>query len=70
MSLVLGAERRTFEVKVSDLRDGAGRSTGKIVVMEDLSDLIKAQKLAAWTEAAQRIAHEIKNPLTPIRLAA
>ena len=70
VSLVLGAERRTFEVKVSDLRDGAGRSTGKIVVMEDLSDLIKAQKLAAWTEAAQRIAHEIKNPLTPIRLAA
>ncbi len=70
VSLVLGGERRTFEVKVSDLRDGAGRETGKIVVLEDLSDLIKAQKLAAWTEAAQRIAHEIKNPLTPIRLAA
>ena len=35
-----------------------------------MDDLIKAQKLAAWTEAAQRIAHEIKNPLTPIRLAA
>ena len=70
VSLVLSGERRTFEVKVSDLRDGAGRDTGKIVVLEDLSDLIKAQKLAAWTEAAQRIAHEIKNPLTPIRLAA
>ena len=70
VSLVLGGERRTFEVKVSDLRDGAGRDTGKIVVLEDLSDLIKAQKLAAWTEAARRIAHEIKNPLTPIRLAA
>ncbi|MEO8277286.1 MAG: ATP-binding protein [Thermoanaerobaculia bacterium] len=70
VSLVLGGERRTFEVKVSDLRDGAGRNSGKIVVLEDLSDLIKAQKLAAWTEAARRIAHEIKNPLTPIRLAA
>lgn len=70
VSLVLGGERRTFEVKVSDLRDGGGRETGKIVVLEDLSDLIKAQKLAAWTEAARRIAHEIKNPLTPIRLAA
>jgi len=70
VSLVLGGERRTFEVKVSELRDGAGRDTGKIVVLEDLSDLIKAQKLAAWTEAARRIAHEIKNPLTPIRLAA
>ncbi|MEO8197456.1 MAG: ATP-binding protein [Thermoanaerobaculia bacterium] len=70
VSLVLGSDRRTFEVKVSDLRDAAGRDTGKIVVLEDLSELIKAQKLAAWTEAAQRIAHEIKNPLTPIRLAA
>jgi two-component system nitrogen regulation sensor histidine kinase NtrY len=70
VSLVVGGERRTFEVKVSDLRDSAGRESGKIVVLEDLSDLIKAQKLAAWTEAAQRIAHEIKNPLTPIRLAA
>lgn len=70
VSLVLGGERRTFEVKVSDLRDGAGRGAGKIVVLEDLSDLIKAQKLAAWTEAARRLAHEIKNPLTPIRLAA
>lgn len=70
VSLVLGGERRTFEVKVSDLRDAAGKRSGKIVVLEDLSDLVKAQKLAAWTEAAQRIAHEIKNPLTPIRLAA
>ncbi len=70
VSLVLGGERRTFEVKVSDLRDGTGRDGGRVVVLEDLSDLIKAQKLAAWTEAAQRIAHEIKYPLTPIRLAA
>ncbi len=70
VSLVLGGERRTFDVKVSDLRDSGGRGSGKIVVLEDLSDLIKAQKLAAWTEAARRIAHEIKNPLTPIRLAA
>jgi two-component system nitrogen regulation sensor histidine kinase NtrY len=70
VSLVLGGERRTFEVKVSDLRDATGSRSGKIVVLEDLSDLIKAQKLAAWTEAARRIAHEIKNPLTPIRLAA
>jgi two-component system nitrogen regulation sensor histidine kinase NtrY len=70
LALVLGGERRTFEVKRSELRDATGRVTGQIVVLEDLSDLIKAQKLAAWTEAARRIAHEIKNPLTPIRLAA
>jgi two-component system nitrogen regulation sensor histidine kinase NtrY len=40
------------------------------MVLEDLTQLIKAQQLAAWNEAARRIAHEIKNPLTPIRLAA
>ena len=41
-----------------------------MLVLEDLTELIKAQQLAAWNEAARRIAHEIKNPLTPIRLAA
>jgi two-component system nitrogen regulation sensor histidine kinase NtrY len=40
------------------------------VVLEDLTELIQAQQLAAWSEAARRVAHEIKNPLTPIRLAA
>jgi two-component system, NtrC family, nitrogen regulation sensor histidine kinase NtrY len=39
-------------------------------VLEDLTELIQAQQLAAWSEAARRIAHEIKNPLTPIKLAA
>jgi two-component system nitrogen regulation sensor histidine kinase NtrY len=41
-----------------------------VLVVEDLTELIRAQKLATWTEAARRVAHEIKNPLTPIRLAA
>jgi len=41
-----------------------------VLVIEDLTALIKAQQLAAWNEAARRIAHEIKNPLTPIRLGA
>jgi nitrogen fixation/metabolism regulation signal transduction histidine kinase len=40
------------------------------VVFEDLSDLLKAQKQAAWREVARRVAHEIKNPLTPIALSA
>jgi two-component system nitrogen regulation sensor histidine kinase NtrY len=70
LALVLAGERRTFHVKRSELRDASGRAAGQVVVIEDLSDLVKAQKLAAWTEAARRIAHEIKNPLTPIRLAA
>ena len=45
----------------------AGR-TGFVVVLEDTSELLRAQKAAAWHEVARRIAHELKNPLTPIAL--
>ena len=56
-------------VTVSSL--GPRRSNpGFIVVIDDLTDLLQAQKTAAWQEVAQRIAHEIKNPLTPIQLSA
>jgi len=73
VQLVLGGEWKTFEVKVTPMRDAAGSETppaGRVVVLEDLTELIKAQTLAAWSEAARRIAHEIKNPLTPIKLSA
>ncbi|HEY7353903.1 MAG TPA: ATP-binding protein [Terriglobales bacterium] len=46
------------------------RRTGSVLVFEDLSDLLRAQKQAAWREVARRVAHEIKNPLTPITLSA
>ncbi|PSH04955.1 MAG: hypothetical protein CXZ00_04210 [Acidobacteria bacterium] len=46
------------------------RRLAYVIVFEDLSDLLKAQKQAAWREVAQRVAHEIKNPLTPIALSA
>jgi two-component system, NtrC family, nitrogen regulation sensor histidine kinase NtrY len=46
------------------------RRAGYVIVFEDLSDLLKAQKQAAWREVARRVAHEIKNPLTPIALSA
>ncbi len=49
-------------------RDDEGR--GVVLVMEDLSELLAAQRAAAWSEVAQRMAHEIKNPLTPIQLSA
>lgn len=45
-------------------------NTGFVVVLDDLTELLRAQKSAAWQEAARRIAHEIKNPLTPIQLSA
>jgi len=56
-------------VTVASLTRSGGRA-GFVVVFEDLSDLLKAQKQAAWREVAQRVAHEIKNPLTPIALSA
>jgi nitrogen fixation/metabolism regulation signal transduction histidine kinase len=48
----------------------AGQHLGYVLVFEDLSDLLKAQKQTAWREVARRVAHEIKNPLTPIALSA
>jgi two-component system, NtrC family, nitrogen regulation sensor histidine kinase NtrY len=52
------------------LRGESGEYAGAVVVFDDLTELLKAQRLAAWREVAQRIAHEIKNPLTPIQLSA
>src|SRR5262245_8700361 len=52
------------------LRGPDGEHTGPVVVLDDLTELLKAQRVAAWREVAQRIAHEIKNPLTPIQLSA
>ena len=56
-------------VTVATLRHQGERS-GYVIVFEDLSDLLRAQKQAAWREVARRVAHEIKNPLTPIALSA
>ncbi len=48
----------------------AAASDGMVVVLDDVTPLIRAQKVAAWREVARRLAHEIKNPLTPIQLSA
>ena len=56
-------------INITQLRDSKGNSTGILVFIEDLTQLTKAQKSAAWQEVARRIAHEIKNPLTPIQLS-
>jgi two-component system nitrogen regulation sensor histidine kinase NtrY len=57
-------------VMVTPLRRAAGRADGVVIVFDDVSPLIRAQKVAAWREVARRLAHEIKNPLTPIQLSA
>jgi two-component system, NtrC family, nitrogen regulation sensor histidine kinase NtrY len=79
-SLRMGVASREIEIAVSGrlVRTavtvsslGPRRSNaGFVVVIDDLTDLLRAQKAAAWQEVAQRIAHEIKNPLTPIALSA
>ena len=68
--LTVGGVWKTLEVKVTVLPDSAGQPGWRVVVLEDLTELIHAQKMATWNEVARRIAHEIKNPLTPIKLTA
>lgn len=60
----------TLLVNLTTLRDENGEFMGTVVVFDDLTELIRAQRMAAWREVARRIAHEIKNPLTPIQLSA
>ena len=57
-------------LKTTALKDDTGQSLGMVTVIEDLTELERAQRQAAWREVARAIAHEVKNPLTPIKLAA
>jgi two-component system, NtrC family, nitrogen regulation sensor histidine kinase NtrY len=70
LHLVLPDQTLYLLVKTTVLKDDAGRDLGAVLVFEDLTELERAQRLAAWREVARRIAHEVKNPLTPIKLAA
>ena len=69
MEIQVQRTKLNVAVTVSALHHDAQR-LGYVVVFDDLSDLLKANKQAAWREVARRIAHEIKNPLTPIALSA
>jgi len=65
-----GEELLTLLVTVTLLQDEDGRSLGTVMVLDDYSQLVRAQRMSAWREVARRIAHEIKNPLTPIQLSS
>jgi len=69
MEMPLHRTSLNVAVTVATLRHH-DQGSGYVIVFEDLSDLLKAQKQAAWREVARRVAHEIKNPLTPIALSA
>ena len=70
LRLTVDGRPRSFLVNVNALQDEAGRHMGVVMVFDDLTELEKAQRMAAWREVARRIAHEVKNPLTPISLSA
>lgn len=64
-----GPDYRTYQVQVT--REGTlAESKGYVVTLDDITDLLSAQRTGAWADVARRIAHEIKNPLTPIQLSA
>ena len=69
------AHRRTLLVRIGADRSGAPRTAGAlgfgfVATFDDITELLSAQRKAAWADVARRIAHEIKNPLTPIQLSA
>ncbi|MEX2479861.1 MAG: ATP-binding protein [Gammaproteobacteria bacterium] len=68
---VFGADgRRELMCRGSALALGGDTAPGQVIVLEDITAIIQGQRDAAWSEVARRLAHEIKNPLTPIQLAA
>ncbi len=70
VTVPIGGQALTLLVSLTLLRDEEGQDMGVVAVFEDLTHVIKAQRALAWREVARRIAHEIKNPLTPIQLSA
>ncbi len=70
LKLNVQGESVPLQMTLSILKDEQSREIGKILVFDDMTPIVNAQRAAAWTEVARRIAHEIKNPLTPIKLSA
>jgi two-component system nitrogen regulation sensor histidine kinase NtrY len=70
LDIQLGKSERKLLVNAVGLRPSQGEDMGTVLVFEDITELDKMQRMAAWREVARRIAHEIKNPLTPIKLSA
>ncbi len=70
MNVTIKGRSLRLLVSLNVLRDDQDNYLGLVAVFEDLTELEKAQRVAAWREVARRIAHEVKNPLTPIQLSA
>jgi len=70
LKLAIDGRPMSFLMHINALKDDMGQHMGIVMVFDDLTELEKAQRMAAWREVARRIAHEVKNPLTPISLSA
>ncbi|MCB0414122.1 MAG: PAS domain-containing protein [Bdellovibrionales bacterium] len=70
MHITVGSKSVPLSLTLSVLYDDERNEIGKVVVFDDLTPVVNAQRAVAWREVARRIAHEIKNPLTPIKLSA
>lgn len=70
LELMLQDKALTVLMTLTMIEDEEGNYSGNVVVFEDLTEMQKAERAAAWREVARRMAHEIKNPLTPVQLSA
>lgn len=70
LSVAVSGAPRHFSLNFNALKDDLDQIIGVVLVFDDVTELEKAQRVAAWREVARRIAHEVKNPLTPIKLSA
>ncbi|MBT7084817.1 MAG: PAS domain S-box protein [Desulfobacterales bacterium] len=68
--ITIGGKPLSFSMNINALKDDTGHYMGLVVVFDDMTELERAERKAAWREVARRIAHEVKNPLTPITLSA
>ncbi len=70
LSLNVRGRVLTVSIRFSSLRDGSGMPIGTLITFDDLTELLRAKKAETWQDVARSIAHEFKNPLTPIKLSA
>jgi two-component system nitrogen regulation sensor histidine kinase NtrY len=70
ISLAVRGRTLVLRTRVSTLRDGAGMLLGSVITFDDLTELLRAKQAETWQDVARKIAHEVRNPLTPIKLSA
>ncbi|SLM28285.1 putative nitrogen regulation protein (PAS/PAC domain protein) [Desulfamplus magnetovallimortis] len=70
LTVSIGGTPRYFSTHFNALKNDRGENVGTVMVFDDMTEIEKAQRMVAWREVARRIAHEVKNPLTPIKLSA